>query len=66
MTTSATKAGIELEMGSSAAVPRASVDAERLAQVLGNLVTNAIRHTPSGGRITLAASGRAWWAGVSN
>jgi two-component system sensor histidine kinase BaeS len=30
-------------------------DAGRLDQVLGNLVANAIRHTPSGGEITLSA-----------
>jgi two-component system OmpR family sensor kinase/two-component system sensor histidine kinase BaeS len=31
-------------------------DAGRLDQVLSNLVANAIRHTPPGGRITLAAA----------
>ncbi|HEY52149.1 MAG TPA: HAMP domain-containing protein [Caldilineae bacterium] len=30
-------------------------DAERLDQVLSNLVANALRHTPAGGHITLAA-----------
>jgi signal transduction histidine kinase len=30
-------------------------DAQRLAQVLLNLLTNAIRHTPPGGEITIAA-----------
>jgi two-component system sensor histidine kinase BaeS len=37
------------------ALPDIQVDAERLGQVLGNLVNNAIRHTPQGGRITLSA-----------
>ena len=32
----------------------ASADAGRLDQVLSNLVANALRHTPPGGRITLA------------
>jgi signal transduction histidine kinase len=31
-------------------------DAERLRQMLGSLVDNAMRHTPTGGTITLAAS----------
>ncbi|UXA15473.1 HAMP domain-containing histidine kinase [Mycobacterium sp. SMC-8] len=30
-------------------------DRQRLTQVLGNLVDNALRHTPSGGHVTLAA-----------
>lgn len=32
-------------------------DAGRLDQVLGNLVANALRHTPAGGQIQLAAAG---------
>ena len=31
------------------------VDPERIAIVLANLVTNALRHTPAGGQITIAA-----------
>lgn len=31
------------------------VDPERMAQVLGNLVSNAIRYTPEGGAIVLSA-----------
>lgn len=31
-------------------------DRRRIAQVLGNLLTNALRHTPSSGRVTLSAA----------
>jgi two-component system, OmpR family, sensor histidine kinase BaeS len=31
------------------------VDSARIGQVLGNLLTNALRHTPSGGRVTITA-----------
>jgi signal transduction histidine kinase len=36
-------------------LPDIIVDPERMIQVLGNLVTNALRYTPSGGRIALSA-----------
>jgi signal transduction histidine kinase len=32
------------------------VDPDRMAQVLGNLIENSLRHTPSGGRVRLAAT----------
>lgn len=34
-------------------LPEVDVDPERIAQVLGNLVDNALRHTPPGGSVTL-------------
>ena len=36
-------------------LPHISVDLDRLVQVLGNLISNALRHTPTGGHIRLAA-----------
>ena len=38
-------------------LPKVLADQRRIAQVLGNLLTNALRHTPSGGRVTLSAAG---------
>lgn len=35
--------------------PRCRPNPQRIGQVLGNLVTNALRHTPAGGRISLGA-----------
>jgi signal transduction histidine kinase len=35
-------------------VVKVLADERRIAQVLGNLLTNALRHTPSGGRVTMA------------
>ncbi len=36
-------------------LPEIQVDVERMVQVLGNLMSNALRYTPPGGRITLSA-----------
>ncbi len=36
--------------------PQISADPERMAQVLGNLLENALRHTPAGGSVTLATA----------
>lgn len=33
--------------------PLVGVDRSRIAQVLGNLLTNALRHTPAGGQVTV-------------
>jgi signal transduction histidine kinase len=46
-------AGVELESNADPDLPSAQADAGRVLQVLGNLLTNAIRHTPRGGRVTL-------------
>jgi two-component system sensor histidine kinase BaeS len=48
-------AGVELlDVAAEGAVPPISADPLRMRQVLANLVTNALRHTPSGGRVTVA------------
>jgi signal transduction histidine kinase len=47
--------GITLETAIEPAIPALLVDANRIEQVLLNLLANAIRHTPEGGRIELRA-----------
>ena len=37
-------------------LPLLDVDPVRIREVIGNLVSNALRHTPSGGRITIRAA----------
>lgn len=52
-TPAAQKAGISLVVAPGDAVPDVEVDVERMVQVLANLLTNALRHTPAGGTVTL-------------
>jgi two-component system sensor histidine kinase BaeS len=51
-------AGVGLETAVDDNQPLLDVDPVRVREVIGNLVANALRHTPAGGRITIAA-GRA-------
>ncbi|MBN1439955.1 MAG: HAMP domain-containing protein [Anaerolineales bacterium] len=44
---------VVLEVDVPAPVPPIGLDETRMAQVLANLIGNALRHTPPGGRITL-------------
>jgi signal transduction histidine kinase len=47
--------GITLSVRVEPGLPQIHVDEERMMQVLGNLVSNALRHTPDGGQIALQA-----------
>lgn len=49
--TTAREAEIDLSFSSEPGVPSAVVDPGRLGQVIANLLSNALRHTPRGGRI---------------
>ncbi len=52
----ADEANITIAVEASAALPPLHADPQRLGQVLNNLVTNALRYTPAGGKITLGAA----------
>jgi signal transduction histidine kinase len=45
--------GVTLTVAAPSDLPRVDVDPERMQQVLGNLVSNALRYTPAGGQIAL-------------
>ncbi|GAA6762717.1 MULTISPECIES: sensor histidine kinase [Thermus] len=47
--------GVALEVAAPSFLPRVWADAERTLQVLANLLSNALRHTPEGGRVRLGA-----------
>ncbi len=51
----ADKANIDIVTHSIDQLPNIEVDVERMVQVLGNLMTNAIRYTPECGEIVLSA-----------
>jgi two-component system sensor histidine kinase BaeS len=53
--TQAAGSGVELIADVAADLPLIDVDPVRIREVVGNLVANALRHTPSGGRVTVTA-----------
>src|SRR5690348_11503093 len=48
--------GVSLTTGSADKLPMIEVDPDRIRQVIGNLLSNAIRHTPAGGSVTVDVS----------
>jgi signal transduction histidine kinase len=52
---SAAQLGISLSAHAAPALPELRVDVEQTVRVLSNLVSNALRHTPAGGSVTLSA-----------
>lgn len=57
--TQAQQQGVSLRVEIDQNLPEVEVDPDRMAQVLGNLVSNALRYTPPGGEIVLTAERRA-------
>jgi signal transduction histidine kinase len=57
-------AGVELETVL-ARLPEATVDPDRVAQVVGNLLENALRYTPEGGRVRLGLADAGGYARIS-
>jgi signal transduction histidine kinase len=55
----AEEAGVTLQLQAQPDLPAITVDPMRLAQVLHNLIANALRHTPTGGTITVGLSAAA-------
>jgi len=48
--------GVTLALDLPGDLPQVAADRRRIAQVLGNLLTNGLRHTPQGGCVTLSAT----------
>ncbi len=46
---------IDLDVSASEELPDIRIDMDRMGQVLSNLVSNAMRHTPEGGSVLMAA-----------
>jgi signal transduction histidine kinase len=54
--TTAREAGVELVVDAPPDLPLLDVDPVRIREVLGNLLANAIRHTPAGGRVMVVGA----------
>lgn len=48
--------GVNLVVDVAPGLPPVNVDADRIGQVIGNLVSNALRYTPVGGRVSIQTS----------
>jgi signal transduction histidine kinase len=51
----ASQVKVALEVQAPGDLPEVELDPDRMTQVFGNLISNALRYTPEGGRIRLAA-----------
>ncbi len=53
--------GVQLRAQAAEKLPPIWADETRIMQVLGNLITNALRYTPEGGQVTLSAARDGEW-----
>ncbi|HSJ58268.1 MAG TPA: HAMP domain-containing sensor histidine kinase, partial [Anaerolineae bacterium] len=58
MAPAAEATGITVQVEPAGDLPEVAADRDRIAQVLRNLLTNALRHTPAGGAVTLSGVAR--------
>lgn len=57
--------GVSLSTDLGGEIPPVSVDSQRMAQVLHNLLDNAVAHTESGGQVTVSAMRKDEWIEVA-
>ncbi len=57
--------GISLSLDPGGELPAVNIDSRRIAQVLYNLLDNAMAHTESGGAITISALPKGKWVEVA-
>ncbi len=48
--------GVQLSVDRNGTLPMVDVDPDRIGEVLGNLLSNALRHTPAGGTVVLSGA----------
>ena len=58
------RAGVEIVIDGNPS-GEVTADAQRIGQVLANLLSNSLRHTPSGGRVALAATTDPGWTTIT-
>lgn len=61
----ASQRGLRIETEVNERLTNLDADADRLAQALGNLVENALRHSPPGGRVLVTAEELSGWCALS-
>ena len=56
--------GVSLSLAVDPSLPVPDLDAIRVAQVIGNLLENAITHTPEGGEVSVSAWAESGWVAI--